>query len=400
MRQILPPTVLAATLALATAPGCSDPAADLPADARVRVDTVEGVPHVISGQRGVWVRGGVWRVPGDSGIVIGETEGPEGYTFGRIGGVVVDRRGRVYVGDAQALEVRVFSPGGELEERFGRKGEGPGEFTHIGGLSRAPDGIAVLDGSQGRVTLFSPRGEVLRSFRLRRPYRILQSFSASRFDDQARFYDRTPLSTAPLVDSVGVVVYSPAGEPDDTVHVATIQEDRLVIERGGVPIMAFTRPFSPQPSLAIGPDGLIYFTLGDRYSIAVLSPEGDTLRVVRRELRPRSVTDEERDTALAEIEERYREVAGSGAPRGIEIPSTKPMIASLRVDRPGNLWVLMPSEPSWGHLEWAVHDADGRYLGPVATPQMMVTDIGEDYVAGVRADDLGVQRVAVYPLRK
>lgn len=398
LRAVRMGVLLATALGLAAA--CSDPDPELPADARVRIDTVDGVPHVISGPRGALVRGGSWRVPADSGLLIGETDGPEEYTFGRVGGLLVGPRGRIYVGDAQALEVRVFSPTGEMERRFGRKGEGPGEFTHIGGISRAPDGIAVLDGNQGRVMVFSPRGERVRSFRLQRPYPILQPFSPSRFDHDGRFLDRTSLSSAPLVDSLGVVVYSPAGDPEDTVHVATIEEDRLVVERRGVPVMAFSRPFSPQPSLAIAPDGLIYFSRGDQYSISVLSPEGDTLRVIRRELRPRSVSDEERETALTQIEERYREVTGSGAPQGIEIPTTKPMIASLHVDQDGNLWVLTPSEPSWRHLEWAVHDPEGRYLGPVATPRLIVADIGDDYIAGVQADELGVERVAIYPLRK
>lgn len=398
-RPTTSPTV-GVLLLVALLGACGQGEPDSGTDASVAIDTVGGVPHVVSGSRGRWAEREAWRVEVDDGVVIGEVDGREAYTFGQVAGVVVGEDGRIYVGDAQNLEVRVFSGDGELETRFGREGEGPGEFRNISGVSRAPGGVAVLDGMLGRVTVFAPRGEIVRSFRLERPYMILEHFALMRFDDGGRFYDRARLASAVLVDTVGVLIYSASGEPVDTVRVAAIEQDHLVVERDGRPVMSFPRPFAPRPSLAVGPEGRIHFTRGGDYRILVLSPRGDTLRMLRRELEPPSVTPEERDSARASVEERFREAAGSAPPRDLELPDTKPLISGLLVDRAGNLWVQRGSAAGRSGREWDVHGPDGVLLGSVEMPAMAVADIGVDYVAGVRYDELGVPRVAVYPLVK
>lgn len=389
------PVVLAVLLVAVV--GCADPGEDLPADARVTIDTVDGVPHVISGNRGAWVRGRSWKVLADSGLIIGEADGTEPYVFGQVTGVVLGDDRRIYVGDGQALEVRVFSPDGAFQTRFDHEGAGPGEFRDISGLARAPDGIAVLDGAQDRVSVFSTDGAFLRSFRLHRPDRAAEAFAVMGFDTSGRFLDRARLSAAPTVDSVGVTVHSLAGEPADTVFIAAIEEDPLVVERDGVPVASLPRPYAPRPSVAIGPDGRIYFTRGDHYRVMVISPAGDTLRILRRELRPRQVSAEERDSARAVLEGMYHR-GDAPAPADVDLPETRPLISALHVDRLGNLWVGAAPGRGWRHREWAVHDSTGRYLGPVATPDMTLADIGEDYVAGVMADETGVQRVVVFPL--
>lgn len=388
---------LAVALAAAVAVACEEQP-EAPADARVMYDTIDGVAHVVSGARGDWHRGGSWNVD-RGGPSIGAADGPDEYTFGQVAGVVVGQDGRIYVGDAQASEVRVYSAGGEFVARFGRSGEGPGEFRNISGLARAPDGIAVLDGRLSRVTVFRPDGSVARSFRLERPYMRTESRALMQFDERGRFYDRTPLGMEPLVDEAGIVVYDPDGSPVDTVRVAVIQQDHLVVERDGRPMMSFTRPFAPQPSMAVGPDGRSYFTRGDEYRITVRAPDGDTLRILRRRLRPRPVLPEERDSALEWVRGRYG-MSGVQPPARIDLPDTKPVIADLVVDDAGNLWVQTHGDADWSHLEWAVHEPGGRYLGAVATPRVRVMHIGEDFVAGVTADELDVQRVVVLPLRK
>lgn len=116
------------------------------------------------------------------------------------------------------------------------------------------------------------------------------------------------------------------------------------------------------PLRALAPDGTLYVAAPDRYHIAVLAQDGDTVRVLERAIR---------------------------APEG------RPAIHAVRLDRDENLWVLTGSDPGWRHMEWAVHRPDGRYLGAVATPVMDVVEIGEDYVAGI-ADG----RMKVVPIRK
>ncbi len=180
---------------------------------------------------------------------------------------------------------------------------------------------------------------------------------------------------------------------------ATIEEDALVIERDGLPIMSLPRPFTPRPSLAVGPDGRIFFARGGDYAVTVHSPTGDTVRVIRRHVDPVPVTKAEADSMMAFIQERYRDV-GAAPPPTVELPETQPAIRRIAVDPGGYLWVLGPTASTAAGIEWSVHDPHGRYLGDVSLPAMVVRDIGRDHVAGVTRDELGVQRVVVVPLRR
>jgi hypothetical protein len=371
---------------------------EVPPESRITYDTIAGVEHVISGSRGTWADGERWEVP-DSAVTIGTLDGPEEYTFGEIGGVTVAGGGRIYVGDTQTLDVRVYAPDGTFLSRFGRNGGGPGEFGNISGVTRAPEGIAVVDGQQARVTIFGLDGALVRTFRIERPFLMFEHDAAMAFDRQGRYFDRTFFQYSNAPDSTAVIRYRPDGAAIDTTIVGAQDPDYLMITRNETPIMGLVRPFTARSSLAFGPDGTTYFTTGAEYSVTQRDPSGAVVRVIRRPLGPRPVTAAERDSVRAWILERAREIGGD-PPTDLTLPDRKAMIEGLEVDAGGHLWIRSQPDPSWLRLEWWVHDPEGRYLGAVATPRMEVMDIGEDYVAGVATDELGVQRVEVYPLVK
>ena len=375
--------------------GC-DPAASGSGD--VVRDTIDGVEHVTSTGPGAWAEGAGWRVD-SAGTAIGAMEGADPYVFGQISAVAVASDRRIWVADAQAREIRVFSETGEFRQRVGRDGEGPGEFRHVGGLARAPDGVGAMDGRLGRVTVFDASGEVVRLLRLQRSYMILESHAVMTFDPAGRFFDRARLSARPGMDSIGAIVYGSEGEVVDTVFLATVAQDQLFLERDGVPLMSVPRPYAPRPSLAFGPDGAAYLARGAEYRVDVFSPAGDTVRVIHRPVERPPVTAAERDSALARIERVFEEQGGR-VPPGTELPERKPAILGLEVDVEGNLWVRAPGPSGSGQFQWSVHDPEGRYLGDVTTPVMAVDQIGRDFVAGTTRDELGVPRAVVLPLLK
>lgn len=396
---LLPLTVLALLAA-----GCGTGAHDAATTAGVRVDTIAGVVHVTSSERGLWdATGRPWRVHHDRALTIGEVDGPEGHVFGQAAGVFVDDDGRVYAGDARAAEVRVFSAEGELVGRIGRPGEGPGEFRHVGGVGRAPDGgIAVLDGQAGRISVFDSTGAFRRSFRLERPYMILFPGSPVRFDDAGRFHDLTPVTLGIDTDSLGVVRYSAAGEIEDTVVIAVRErrQGQVMFERNGVPVMSMPLPYAPQPSGAVGPDGSVYTSPGAEYRIARLDTGGNAIHVIHRTIPPVRIGTAQRDSARAALVERFRETVGA-EPRDLPpIPEQAPAVVALHVDDLGHLWVLGGGREVEGRAEWDVFDRDGVFLGTLGLPAMAVRHIGERHVAGVVQDELGVQRVVVVPLER
>ena len=70
----------------------------------------------------------------------------------------------VYVADRKEQRVKVYDLNGRFERVIGSKGRGPGEFERILAMAIDRDGtLLVFDGNNGRVTRFSPEGELLAS---------------------------------------------------------------------------------------------------------------------------------------------------------------------------------------------------------------------------------------------
>lgn len=68
--------------------------------------------------------------------------------------------GQVAVGASGSGAVLIFDRAGELVQRFGRTGEGPGEFGRIENLVPLPgDSVGVYDAQQNRLNVFSSSGD-------------------------------------------------------------------------------------------------------------------------------------------------------------------------------------------------------------------------------------------------
>ena len=91
------------------------------------------------------------------GIGLGQLQRPVG--------VVRDAaRGRIFVADAQAHDIKVFSDAGELIGRIGSHGEGAGEFNAPTYLTYVDDRLFVTDTLNSRVQVFDAEGGFLREF--------------------------------------------------------------------------------------------------------------------------------------------------------------------------------------------------------------------------------------------
>jgi len=107
--------------------------------AAATVETVDGVPHVRNGAEPrdgvrtlqleeIWRRGGADDEEVLLGIITSVISGPDG---------------NLYVLDAQLMEIKVFSPEGELVRTLGRQGQGPGEFQNAQQITFLPGGESI-----------------------------------------------------------------------------------------------------------------------------------------------------------------------------------------------------------------------------------------------------------------
>jgi len=80
-----------------------------------------------------------------------------------------------------------------------------------------------------------------------------------------------------------------------------------------------------------------------------------------------------------------------------------PTHSNVVFDAARNLWVENYRLP-WDNDSpriWSVFDPEGRWLGDVELPNgLRVYEIGEDHIAGVQRDDMGVEYVRLYRVTK
>jgi hypothetical protein len=83
--------------------------------------------------------------------------------FSAIAAIDIADDGTIFVLDWKECHVRVFSRAGELVTTFGRKGQGPGEFSRPDRLGLLGDSVWVSDPGNRRITFFTTRGRLIRS---------------------------------------------------------------------------------------------------------------------------------------------------------------------------------------------------------------------------------------------
>jgi hypothetical protein len=98
-------------------------------------------------------------------LEIGLLEGDENYIFGLVADVKIDSFGNVYVLDVKMNKIVKYDRDGKFILRFGKKGEGPGEFENPRTIAlNSPGKVYVLDFR--KVIVFDKSGGFIKSFGL------------------------------------------------------------------------------------------------------------------------------------------------------------------------------------------------------------------------------------------
>ena len=172
-------------------------------------------------------------------------------------------------------------------------------------------------------------------------------------------------------------------------------------DRGGV-IMPLV--FGRSTTLRASGDR-VYVATNDTYDIKILDIDGVLRTIVRRHHPAVLVTDDDMDRVRTE---RLEGIQGDDTRQRVAdvfeempIPETFPAYSDIRLDALGNLWVEEYDRPGDERGAWAVFDVHGTWLGPVEFPLGFdPLDIGADYVLGRWRDELDVDHVQLYELRK
>ncbi len=98
---------------------------------------------------------------------------PKGNLLGEFGHDILERptglardaqRGRVYVADTRAHDIKVFDDDGKLLNVIGQRGEGDGEFNFPTYLTFVGDKLYVTDTMNSRIQIFDTDGNFIAKF--------------------------------------------------------------------------------------------------------------------------------------------------------------------------------------------------------------------------------------------
>ena len=340
-----------------------------------------------------------WLLSPEPEVTIGLQEGDPDYLFGRIADGVLLPHGEIAVADRVMRTVRVYDSSGIFLRDLGRSGEGPGEFQSIMAIWASGDTVSVFDNRIFRLTRFRIDGSLAETLRIlpegRRPNIPIGVFTNG---DLALGWIKNLLGGGPSPDTIAF------GRFDEAGHLTA----ELGIGLGFRRDENGTVPFSPMWNAAVYLDS-IYFTDGLKPGISIWSPAGERARTI-------PLPDAQLDT-----EEAWRAVRAELVSRGdlenlrefdeTPRPDALPDIARMFIDPDGLIWVkrydpLTDANALGGFLwwnggEWWVLDRAGIHLATVQMPpHFMPLHVRGDRVLGFFRDDLRVERIQVFRLRR
>lgn len=361
------------------------------------------------GMSHLWDVGGqeVVQVQLDVDMWIGAAEGREEEEFGDVIDLFQDGAGRIFVLDRLALTVRVFGDDGQYLTSFGKRGDGPGEFSELYCLAGdAANRLWVSDFREFEV--FHDDGTGIE------PYRTIR-----RNADLTGGCPMFPESGGPLFPAYGDGAHGAHVELDaDGRTIRRIDLPRHVdgdilgwrklrIRQGGGIIQEndLAPPVGPRDLLRRARDGRFARIVTTEYRVQLYDADGLRSYEIHRVARGPELSDAEHRSirrgqdSLERATRPYR----VGAYPDFAIPDRHPPVRDLGFDLDGRLWVELaqPAEAAEAHAE--VFDATGGLIFTASWPQsvrLWYGSIRDSTALGISVDGLGTQRVARLRFRR
>jgi hypothetical protein len=367
-----------------------------------------GIAIVQNGEYGVWGGTPEWSL--HEVLRIGNELDPD-YQFGNIGGIAPLSDGRLVVLDQQAQNLRVYDAAGRFVATFASRGSGPGELDGATTVLSGPADTTYVPG-WGGVDIFAPDGESVGSYGLDRLWGR-PDFWATMPSGRLFHLKKPSMPGQPRADSLdSIIELGSEGIAIDTLFRMPPGEGVTFAPSGRVLLRMYAREPIWQP---YGDDG---FLLGwnDEYTIYHYGTDGSLLRIIRKPLERREVSPTD-ESVVTEVLSRAWSALGM-PPQGVEwykdglsFEPYFPAFSRVLVGPEGTVWVqhlLAPSQltaeghkPTYPYVEigsdeWAVFDADGRFMGSIDFPRNYEPLLfRESRVYGIWRDELDIQHVVV-----
>jgi len=311
-------------------------------------------------------------------LIIGVAEGDDPYMLVSSGSIAVDEDGRIYTGTQSEGEVRVFGPDGEFLHRFGRRGEGPGEFSANAFFEIHPlqSGEVAVDDIPFQLEVYDARGDFQKSIDLRMLPSIVEK--EGYWDASVTWLDRDTLFIPWRRFTMGEPTHHWFLYADEAFT------SRTWIDAGETPSSLFidgesmySLPYPVLLDFTVTSDGVIIWCTNHDYRLTCYDVASDSWMKIVFELPSVPFTSQDRREHIARELERFpaeRRARREQALNKMPFPDHFPQITGLYSDDEGNIWVCRYiSEPWSQHPEgyrYDIFNSEGEWQGIVDSPRL------------------------------
>jgi hypothetical protein len=350
-----------------------------------------------------------WLLDEEPAVSIGAVEGtPEQFVY-QVRDAVRLSDGRIVIASSGSDDVRYYGEDGRHLRTSGRRGSGPGEFVFPQDLVRMRgDSLLVHDFAQNRLTVLDPSGEYVRDRASQRVDQVLGIGDDGSLAVRLRIAPGT--NTAPpgrifRPQAPHAVIREDAAP--DTLGVFPGPE--AVRVSGTLNRRPFEFPMDPlwgRLAFSTFHDGQLFVATGEAPEFRMYDGAGRLVRIVRIApgLEPvgEEATVEIRKALAANAEAAVAPDLKDYTEAYARRPAheTLPPYLDMRVAADGNVW-LRDYDVHWTSELWTVYSPNGSRLSRVRIPwRFRIFEIGSDYVLGHERDELDVEYVRMYRLRR
>ena len=279
---------------------------------------------------------------------------------------LVDDQGQIYISDYQDQDIKIFNPDGKLIITVGAKGQGPGEFNHIGYVGKSEKGeLIVHDSYSGRMSFFDSSGRFLKSFK-----------------KKINNYQIILLKTSSFITCVSVIGEDRLKRTFDVQEIdldgnivryfeGNFRYPQSVILRSGDRYTYFGAPVTVSSLFKGDPfRNIFYHCVNDQYSIDVYDDGGKLFRKIDRPYKPVLFTKKD----AQEYRERYTTSSNPEhirkAVKNMEMPKVKNVVERLYLDDESRLWIKLNETKKDGDrtlIAYDVFNPDGHYFAKIWT---------------------------------
>jgi hypothetical protein len=281
---------------------------------------------------------------------VGGESDPRGELINEPFDIRVGKDGTVFVLDWGDVCIRVFDARGRFLRRFGRKGQGPGDFDIPAYFDiDSANNVFLIDGRSLRVNQFDKEGKPVGSRRIERFCAHINTDAQGRLFLGEESSESAALSSEfkEMVQKITIIRTDREGR--NPLSIGPFIGQKFLIKAHSQGSVSLASPTSAITGWGVAPDGRLLAGYNGAYEISVYDSDGKALFRFGREYKPMKIKAAARP--IAKSEEFY--------------PAFVP---DFVFDDDGNVWLRMYRDEADKEFRYDVFSPDGIYLRQVVAP--------------------------------